>query len=334
MDILDKIISAESSGNLKKANQPNKTSSALGLGQFINGTWLEMIKRLKPELARGKSDAEILELRKDADLSKEMTASYAAENQARLRRAGVPVTPASTYLMHFAGPGGGVKLMKADPNTPVESILDDNAIKANPFLRGKTASWVISWANEKMEHAAASRPTAASRHAPWDVGSQPIPWLAQTQAVEPAFGATSWPQHPAPPNVLSPDAARRIAGAPTTAPIPFLAGTTRTQQVLGNSLPAPGAAPWDLSDRFGQWSGVGGVLGPASASYAAIGDRDDAPWPPAARAPAPNALEEQNAVDAPAVRRSDIRRLTRRDDPNEADVFTTGAPPVPYLSGW
>ncbi|WP_298243766.1 hypothetical protein [uncultured Bradyrhizobium sp.] len=332
MDILDKIISAESSGNLKKANQPNKTSSALGLGQFINGTWLEMIKRLKPELARGKSDAEILELRKDADLSKEMTASYAAENQARLRRAGVPVTPTSTYLMHFAGPGGGVKLMKADPNTPVESILDDNAIKANPFLRGKTASWVISWANKKMEHAAASRHTAASRHAPWDAGSQPIPWLAQTQAVEPAFGATSWPQHPAPPNMLSPDAASRIAGAPTTAPIPFLAGTTRAQQVLDNSLPAPGAAPWDLSDRFGKWSGLGGVLGPASASYSAIGDRYDAPWSPAASALAPNALEEQNAVDAPAIRRSDIRRLTRRDDSNEANVFTTGAPPVPYLS--
>lgn len=71
MDILDKIISAESSGNLEKANKPNKTSSALGLGQFINGTRLDMVKRYRPKLAEGKSDAEILELRKDADLSKE-----------------------------------------------------------------------------------------------------------------------------------------------------------------------------------------------------------------------------------------------------------------------
>lgn len=50
MDILDKIIAAESSGNLKKANKPNKISSALGLGQFIDETWLSMIKRYHPEL--------------------------------------------------------------------------------------------------------------------------------------------------------------------------------------------------------------------------------------------------------------------------------------------
>ena len=259
MDILDKIISAESSGNLKTANKPNKASSALGLGQFINGTWLDMIKRYRPKLAAGKSDAEILELRKNPDLSKEMTAKYAAENEARLRQAGVPVTPTSTYLMHFAGPGGGVKLMKADPNTPVESILNDDAIQANPFLRGKTASWVIAWANKKMAN-------AAPQPAQWGAGAQPIPSLAPTQAAEPAFGATSWPPRPASPNVLSPDAARPFAGAPGAAPIPFVDGATRAQQALDNSLPAPGAAPWDLSDRFGNWRGLGGVFGPASSS--------------------------------------------------------------------
>ena len=70
MDILDNIISAESSRNLKKANEPNKTSSALGLGQFINGTWLDMIKRYRHDLAEGKSDAEILELRKNPTFRK------------------------------------------------------------------------------------------------------------------------------------------------------------------------------------------------------------------------------------------------------------------------
>lgn len=105
----------------------------------------------------------------------------------------------------------------------------------------------------------------------------------------------------------------------------------RAQQVLDNALPAPGAAPWDLADRFGHWSGLGGVLGPASASYASLQGGYDTPSPPAASAPAPNAPEE-TIVDAPAVRRSDIRRLTRRDVSNEADVFESGAPAVPYLS--
>jgi len=264
MDNLDKIISAESSGNLKKANEPNKTSSALGLGQFINGTWLDMIKRHRRDLAVGKSDAEILELRKNPDLSKEMTARYAEENEARLRQAGVPVTPGSTYLMHFAGPGGGVKLLKADPNTPVESILDANAVQANPFLRGKTASWVIAWANKKMANATAPGPDAAPRRAPWDGGAQSIPSLAQMQVVEPAFGATSWPQRPASPNVLSLDAARRLTRTPSAAPIPFVDEAARAQAALDNSLPAPGAAPWDRSNRFGSWSSLGGVFGPVT----------------------------------------------------------------------
>lgn len=56
----------------------------------------------------------------------------------------------------------------------------------------------------------------------------------------------------------------------------------------------------------------------------------DTPSPPVASAPAPNAPEE-TIVDAPAVRRSDIRRLTRRDVTHEADVFASGAAPVPYL---
>lgn len=324
MDILDKIISAESGGNLRKANEPNKTSSALGLGQFVNRTWLDMIKRHQPDLARGKSDAEILELRKDPVLSRQMTAQYAAENEARLRRAGVPVTPTSTYLMHFAGPGGGVRLLRADPNTPVESILDDNAIQANSFLRGKTAGWVIAWANKKMANAPAPKPTV------WDRGGQPIPSVPEMQAVAPAFRATSWPSRAASPNVLSPDDARRFAGAPSDAPISFLDGTTRVQQVLDNSLPAPGAAPWDLADRFGKWSGLGGVLGPAIASSSSTGDGYDAPPSRAGSAPAPNAPEE-TIVNPSAVRRSDVRRLTRRDVLDEADVFTSGASPVPYL---
>lgn len=228
--------------------------------------------------------------------------------------------------MHFAGPGGAPALLKADPNTPVESILSKKAIDSNGFLRGKTAGWVIAWAN-KMANAQASKPSV------WDRGSQPIPSLSQTQAVEPAFSATSWLSRRASPNVLSPDGARRFTGAPSAAPIPFLDGTIRSQQALDNSLPAPGAAPWDLVDRFGHWSGLGGVLGPASANHASIVGGYDTPSPPANSVPAPNAPEE-NIVDAPLVRRSDIRRLTRRDVSNDADLFTSGASPVPYLPHW
>ena len=44
--------------------------------------------------------------RTDPQLSREMTAAYANKNHAILSKAGVPVTPGTTYLAHFAGPGG------------------------------------------------------------------------------------------------------------------------------------------------------------------------------------------------------------------------------------
>ncbi len=251
MDNSDNITWAESRG---KTNAQAKTSSALGLGQFVKGTWLDMIRRYRPDLAQGKSDAEILELRKDADISKEMTRRYAQENEAKLRQAGIPVTPGSTYLMHFAGPSGGIALMNADPNTPVESILSGQAIKANPFLQGKTASWVIAWANKKMADAAKSSVTPQP--------AQPIPYVAQTQVLDPAFGATSWPPIPASPNVLSPKALRPFAGAPRVVSNPFVDGTVRARQTLDDALTAPRAPLSVFSDRFGGWDDLGGASGP------------------------------------------------------------------------
>lgn len=259
MDNSDGITWNESSG---RSDVRNPRSSALGLGQFVDATWLDMIRRYRPDLVQGKSRAEILELRKDPVLSRQMTAAYAAENDAKLRQAGLPVTPGSTYLMHFAGPSGAVKLLNADPNTPVESLLSAEAIKANPLLQGKTASWVIAWANKRMAMAA-----AASKPKPQD--TQATPYVTQAQELNPAFSATSWLQSPTSPNVLLPGAAPPFAPsatAPRVAPVPFVQEAMNSGQALHNALAAPGAAPWALSDRFGTWNDTRSVSGPAAGS--------------------------------------------------------------------
>jgi len=158
MDILDKIIWAESRGD---PNAGAKTSSAVGLGQFTRKTWLDMMSRYRPDLTQGKSPAEILAMRTDPDLSRQMVGALVGEDTAALRRAGVPVTEGTTYLAHFAGAGKAIRLMKADPNTPVESVLDANAIDANPkVLKGKTVGDVIAWANQRMATAAAPKSSA------------------------------------------------------------------------------------------------------------------------------------------------------------------------------
>jgi hypothetical protein len=171
MALVDQIISAESGGD---PNARNSRSSASGLGQFVNGTWLSTIKAHRPDIAVGKSDADLLALKTDPDLSRAMTAAYAADNGAILSKAGLPVTPGSTYLAHFAGPQGAVGILNADPSTPVSSILTAGAMKANPFLQGMTAADLSAWADRKVGgQTAAPQPAAPS--APLSMAGQSAP---------------------------------------------------------------------------------------------------------------------------------------------------------------
>ena len=157
MSLIDSIIGAESGGN---PNATNPNSSATGLGQFINSTWLDTIKSARPDLAQGKSDAELLALRTDPQISREMTEAYAAQNGRILTQAGHEATPGNTYLAHFAGPKGAVSVLSADPNTPVSSVLSPEAVKANPFLQKMTVGDLRAWADRKMGGQAPQAPVA------------------------------------------------------------------------------------------------------------------------------------------------------------------------------
>lgn len=156
MALVDSIIRAESGGN---PNARNPRSSAAGLGQFIDSTWLSMLAKHRPDLATGKSPGELLALKSDPQLSRDMTAAYAADNAGILSKAGLPVTPGSTYLAHFAGLQGAVGILSADPSAPVAGILTPAAVKANPFLNGMTAADLRAWADGKV---GGSTPAAAA----------------------------------------------------------------------------------------------------------------------------------------------------------------------------
>jgi hypothetical protein len=137
----------------------NKRSSADGFGNFTEGTWLDVIKRNRPDLAAGRSDQDLLLLRHDRKLASDMVTAYQRENAASLKAGGFEATPGNLYLAHFLGAGGAKAVLEASPNVPVFDALakklgPDKAkamVDANPeVLQGKLAGSVKLWADGKM----------------------------------------------------------------------------------------------------------------------------------------------------------------------------------------
>ena len=152
-NVVDKIIGVESSGNPNA--QPRDASgkllsSAGGLGQFIDSTWLSMMGKYRPDITAGKTAQQVLALKTDPALSREMTARYTQENTQFLQNQGIPTTDANVYLAHFLGPRGAAQVLKADPSTPLSSILGQDAMNANSFLQGKTVADLRAWSGKKM----------------------------------------------------------------------------------------------------------------------------------------------------------------------------------------
>lgn len=111
-------------------------SSAVGVAQFTEGTFLEVMKT--PGVARrigvdltGMSDDQILELRKNPDISIQAAAALGEQNGNALRSAlGRDVSDAELDLAHFLGRGGATVLIKSaqsNPNTSAAALLPDAA---------------------------------------------------------------------------------------------------------------------------------------------------------------------------------------------------------------
>lgn len=122
------------------------SSSATGLFQFIDQTWLGTIKKhgaaygldwaanaiqrgtdgrfrvADPTLRRA-----ILDLRKSPETASAMAAEFAADNKQALEQTlGRPAEPVDLYLAHFLGIGGAEQFLRAhdaNPNAPAAALL-------------------------------------------------------------------------------------------------------------------------------------------------------------------------------------------------------------------
>ncbi|RWF52398.1 MAG: M23 family metallopeptidase [Mesorhizobium sp.] len=145
--LTERIVQVESGG---RARAKNPLSSATGAGQFITKTWIRMMNTYRPELARTLSTADLLALRYDATISREMVSNLAREGEAYLRARGHQITAGRLYLCHFLGMEGAHQVLSSPGSAQLSAVLGSAVIQANPFLTGKSASYVVSWAERKM----------------------------------------------------------------------------------------------------------------------------------------------------------------------------------------
>lgn len=126
------------------------TSSASGLFQFVDSTWLDMVRqhgakygigdlaqgiginsRGQPFVADPALRRQILDLRSDPRLSAAFAAEYARDNKTILEtELGHTVGPAELRLAHFLGAGGASDLLSEageNPSTPAADILPEAA---------------------------------------------------------------------------------------------------------------------------------------------------------------------------------------------------------------
>lgn len=149
---------------LNKASQesgfdPNakaSSSSATGLFQFTNQTWLQMVKEHGDQYGLGAYASQIqtdgngvnhvsnptvkqaiLNLRKDPQISAEMAGELDKDNLSSLKaNVGGKIGATDLYLAHFLGAGGAsdfLNTMKANPKANAATVLPD-AAAANPSV--------------------------------------------------------------------------------------------------------------------------------------------------------------------------------------------------------
>jgi hypothetical protein len=174
---------ARESGYNPDAHAPS--SSAAGLFQFVEQTWLGALKRHgakhgyggfadliretgdgRLSVPRGEAEKAVLALRLDPRAASLMAGELAGENSSYLRgRVGREPTAGELYIAHFLGAKGSADLIEATQSRPGASAaaLFPEAASANPaiFYRdGRAASVAEVYAN--LTGSQASAPVAPS----------------------------------------------------------------------------------------------------------------------------------------------------------------------------
>jgi hypothetical protein len=243
------------------------TSSARGLFQFIDQTWLATIKQSGPALGYGQyADAitknasghyevqdptmrsEILKLRNDPTANAVMAGAFTQANAALLsQKLGRSPSEGELYIAHFLGAGGAARLISlasADPNAGAASYFQ-NAAHANPSIfYDRTTGAPRSLA--QVRNVLTARYDVAARLAP----------ATPTSTAQAAIGPNPVAANAAASSVPSAHVVRTIAVFPGAAPVAATAATTTVAAAVPDTAGMTSAFAAAAPMRAGQDSEV------------------------------------------------------------------------------
>ena len=242
-DYLMRTAARESSFNPKAEAA---TSSATGLFQFIDQTWLRMVKeegashglkryaRAIDENVNGRFSVDspsmkkkILNLRKDPKIAAQMAAAFTESNQRRLQATlGRQPTDGELYIAHFMGASGASRFLSATQKSP-------DAVAAKLVPRQAAANKPIFYTGKGH---ARSLEQVYARLVRYHDGNNALITGTTTQTTKVAAAKAQ----PIPPEVQPAAAAERVSQAPAT-PLPT------------EPIPIADQAPPARPSRFGGW---------------------------------------------------------------------------------
>jgi hypothetical protein len=174
------------------------TSSATGLFQFTDATWMSMLERYGAKHGvgvEGQSRSTLLALRKDAKLSSVMAGELAGENARILeKKLGRPATSAELYTAHFMGPSDAGRLVQAArANKPGDAadMFPSAALANQNVFRGKDgANLTVAQLYVKLTGATIAD-ADAGKVAPASLGQAPEPVTAADVLLQAQMGAVA-----------------------------------------------------------------------------------------------------------------------------------------------
>lgn len=223
------------------AKSPN--SSATGLFQFLDQTWLATLKQAGPELGYGKyADAitqnasgrftvsdpamlrDIMALRKDPSANAVMAGVFSNTNTKVLtERLGRRPTDGELYIAHFLGAAGAVRLISAaqtQPNTAAANLFPKAAAANTPIFYDRKTGATRS-VSQVYGVLIARHDAGATRLATRSIPVAPAMAVASAAPLPPAPVPVTRAPLPVPPPLLAAannTAVPATAAAPATAP--------------------------------------------------------------------------------------------------------------------